>query len=474
MIKGAIIYLDSKPALRWQQKRVRIAVMSYRNCLKALTLILLVNVTSLPACTRAEFATDDAAAGGSDTGAGGDAGSPGDGGQGGAGDGTGGATDDGGQDSGGSATDGAAVDASVEASDAQQSIDAQFVPPCPVDASTVSDGNGSCAPTFRVLRVGDGTVALSSAATPVFVDERMVDGTLVSTIALPTAAAGTNHPLTISGASTSEGALSLSANGKFLTLAGYAAPPGTPMISSSMSASAPRVVGRIDASGVVDTSTVVLGAFDGNNVRSAVSTDGMGFWVAGSGGSTGGVWFVAFGTVGGIRVLANPPTVRVVDLFAGQLYASSNSGANADVFLVGNGMPAVAGQVATTLPGMPASGIPSPFAFAFFDQSAAVPGIDTLYVADDRAPPIGGVQKWVFDGTIWKLIATFSVLQNPVGFRGLTGFASQVGVTLIASTAETFANRVVVFLDDGVTTPNSTVIATAVPNTIVRGVALSP
>jgi hypothetical protein len=123
---------------------------------------------------------------------------------------------------------------------------------------------------------------------------------------------------------------------------------------------------------------------------------------------------------------------------------------------------------------MSPSGAPSPFAFVFFDLSPTVAGVDTVYVADDRAPPTGGIQKWAFDGTNWMLVTTFGVTQNPTGFRGLTGFASSTGVTLIGSTAEASANRVVVFVDDGVAAPSSTVIATATASTILRGVALSP
>jgi hypothetical protein len=75
-----------------------------------------------------------------------------------------------------------------------------------------SDASG-CAdkpPTFRVLRVGDGQTALSAASTAVFVEERRIDGTLVSTIALPVAASGITQPFTMAGAASSEGALALS------------------------------------------------------------------------------------------------------------------------------------------------------------------------------------------------------------------------------------------------------------------------
>ena len=65
-------------------------------------------------------------------------------------------------------------------------------------------------------------------------------------------------------------------------------------------------------------------------------------------------------------------------------------------------------------------------------------------------------------------------LPPPVGFRGVAGFASGGTVTLMASTAETGTDRLVVFVDDGVSTPVGTPVATSPANTMFRGVALSP
>ena len=79
---------------------------------------------------------------------------------------------------------------------------------CNADNVHVCNAAVACNPlTFRVVRVGDGTAALSSSSTAVFVEERRLDGSLVGTIALPTAAAGANQPLTMSGSAGSEGAL---------------------------------------------------------------------------------------------------------------------------------------------------------------------------------------------------------------------------------------------------------------------------
>jgi hypothetical protein len=82
---------------------------------------------------------------------------------------------------------------------------------------------------LAVLRIGDGTTALSGAAAPVFVDEYTPTGSLIQSIALPTepGADGTNARLTDSGSASSDGGLTLSADGTHLALGGYDAPVGT-------------------------------------------------------------------------------------------------------------------------------------------------------------------------------------------------------------------------------------------------------
>ncbi|HEY2148784.1 MAG TPA: hypothetical protein VGH32_12665, partial [Pirellulales bacterium] len=167
---------------------------------------------------------------------------------------------------------------------------ALFLGTLPAQAGPITPGD------LLVYRVGTGQATLSSAATPVFVDEYTTAGVLVNSIPMPTAASGTQLPLTASGTATSEGYLNLSQNSQYLVLTGYAATPGTASVASTTSASTPRVVARIDANGNVDTSTNFTSAYSGNNIRSAFSTDGTTIWTSGTGSSsTGGVWTINFG-----------------------------------------------------------------------------------------------------------------------------------------------------------------------------------
>jgi hypothetical protein len=366
-----------------------------------------------------------------------------------------------------------------DAGDTDSAIDA---PPIDGGSDAVDSGtdSGASSATLRVVRVGDGTAAISSASAAVFIEERtLTGGAAGATIALPVASSGAQQPLTLAGSALSEGSLSLSSDGRFLTLAGYATPPGLDSVATN--AAVNRVAGRISAAGVVDTTTLLgSAAFTGAAVRGATSADGSGFWVAGTGGISGGIWYVAFGASTGAQIVATPDNVRWLHVFGGQLYGTSGASPMTDVFAVGTGLPQTGSPLALPLTGMPLAGM-SPYSFALFDRSSAVPGLDTLYVADDRTPASdgsgGGVQKWTFGGASWSRVATFATVNTgttSVAFRGLAGVVTGQAVTLVATTAEPSANRLVVIVDDGAAAPVGTVVATAAANTLFRGVAFSP
>ncbi len=60
------------------------------------------------------------------------------------------------------------------------------------------------------------------------------------------------------------------------------------------------------------------------------------------------------------------------------------------------------------------------------------------------------------------------------GSRGLAAVVTGANVTLVPTTTEAEQNNLVRVVDDGWMTPPVTVIATAGPSTVFRGVALSP
>ena len=328
------------------------------------------------------------------------------------------------------------------------------------------------------MRMGDGAAALSNASTAGFLEERLLDGSLVTKagnpIALPVAASGAHQPITFSGSATSEGSLSLSGDRKFVTLAGYASAPGVASIKGQPSAMVNRVIARVSASYAIDTTTRIDNGFDGDNVRGATTQDGTAFWVSGTGpNNTGGVHHVALGGTSSTQLIGQvgnlPGNTRVLHIFDGQLYGAAASLPIYGVFTIGTGLPTMQTTPAV-LPGMPTASGPSSYSFALFDRNAAVAGLDTCYVADDRSVANGGgVQKWTFDGTTWTLSTTFNTGLNG-NLRGLAARITGANVTLIL----TDPANVYILVDDGSAAPAATMIATAATNTAYRGVAFSP
>jgi hypothetical protein len=337
---------------------------------------------------------------------------------------------------------------------------------CSTDGSKSCDANAQCNTlTFRVVRIGPGT---SSAATAVTIDEVKTDGTIIQSVGLPTAAAGANHQLTMSGSAKSEGCLSLSADGHHLALAGYGVDTGTASVKGT---AGKRVAGLIDIAGTVNTSMLFATGDSGDNVRGATTLDGVDVWISGAGsGTNGGIWYQSAVTGGEKQIVASPSDTRCPMIFDGQLYVSASNGSSTGVFTVGLSTPTTTGQGLTLLNNLT---VANPYGYAIFDLPDDPNGVaDTIYVADEAA----GLLKWTSsDGMHWTAAPTALNIAGNAGFRGVAGYAVGKTVTLMASTAESAMNHLVVFVDnnDG-TTPTGASVAQAQMNMIFRGVAVSP
>jgi hypothetical protein len=358
---------------------------------------------------------------------------------------------------------------------------------CTQSGGQICSGDGSCVPiTFNVVRVGNGSTALTADSTAVVIERHKLDGSLVgSPIALPTAVNGANRPLTNTGLAQDEGMLSRSVDGHSLSMLGYAAVPG--IGDPSTDATIARVVGRIDAAGNVDTTTVFgLNGFSGAVARTATSLDGTSFWAGGgdgfagpTGASLGGIWYIPRGSAGGGVQLSTAPA-RVLGIFGGQLLGTGDATLHLEVYKVGNGLPTSGSPSVTGLAGMLTSGV-NPWGFVFFDLVSGVGDptlgglVDTVFVVSSQVGPTNGIQRWTYNSgsAQWSLVKTMNVVPA-VSFRGLTGLVTGSNVTLIASTMGTATNRVAVFVDDGSPNPVGTNILTGSSSLVYRGVALPP
>ena len=327
------------------------------------------------------------------------------------------------------------------------------------DAGNLTPGN------LVVVRVGTGAAALSSAATAVFVDEYTPAGVLVQSLPMPTAASGSNFPLTNSGSATSEGALSLSGNGQYLLHAGYSAAPGTTNVVSTTSSATPRVIARVALDGTIDTSTALTDAYSGNNIRSVFSTNGTDLFTAGTATVGGGVRYATLGTSTSTQLSTTPTNLRIASVQGGQLYVSSATGTFQGISTVGTGVPSTSGQTITLLPGFPTTAGPSAYDFHFANAT-------TLYVADDRATGAGGgLQKWTFNGATWTLSYTLNSGLT-AGLRSITVVPNSSPIQFYATSADTLT-KIVTVSDAGASSAFSTVL-TAATNTALRGIRRVP
>jgi hypothetical protein len=322
-----------------------------------------------------------------------------------------------------------------------------------------------------VYRVGDGTAALASTGSAVFLDEYTPGGMLVQSVGLPTTVSGSNNQLIASGTASSEGLLTRSSDGHYLLLTGYARNlGGSGSLSSTTSAAVPRTVGRVKFDGTIDTSTALTDFATGNNPRSAASTDGVNIWVGGGAGGVRYTHYSAFGSTTSTQLSTDSTNIRQVAIFDGQLYTSTQTGSAFRVGTVGVGTPTNTGQSITSLPGFPTTGNLDAFFFADLDSNL---GVDTLYVADDTA---GQIQKYALISGSWIARGTIAA----ASVRGLIGVVSGTTVTLYATSNGSAGTSGTLYSFTDVTGYNATVsgtaatLATAGTNEAFRGVTLAP
>jgi hypothetical protein len=280
-----------------------------------------------------------------------------------------------------------------------------------------------------VYRVGDGSVTLTGAAAPVFIDEYTSAGVLVQSIALPVAASGSNHMLTAAGIGTTEGVLTSSGDGQYVVFTGYNTAVGTLSVGGSSSVTRPRVLGLVKYDGTINTSTSITDLSSGGPVRSAVSSNGTDLWACGAGGSggTGGIRYATLGAGTSTQVYGSggPTQLRCVCIHDGQLYVAGNGG-TPRLGSVGAGLPITTGQIVTNLPGLLAN--IDPGKVVFLDMDASVAGADVLYYTDES------------DGIIKYSLVSGNWVSN-----GIVGTADDdyrgIAVYTAGSTATIYATR---------------------------------
>lgn len=342
--------------------------------------------------------------------------------------------------------------------------------------------------SLSILRVGNGSTALTTSAAPVFIDQYTINGDLIKSIPLPTTVKGLNKRLTLSGntpgISSLEGGLSISQDGRKLVLFGYDAAPGLANVSTTSSATVKRVVGIIDGNGNINT-TNALDIYNGVRVGSAVVND-TSIWL--TGGSANIYHAIVRDTNppvfrgGNVKSLAAKSGANI-RIFNGQVYVSQISDSALSVITaLGTGLPASPPQTLTSLPGMsivgPISNGDRTGREFFF---AKVGGKDVLYAANTGTNR--GIGKYSFVGGNWVYNGSIT----GVGYLGLTGKVSGDTVQLYAITFGSGSSRFVSIMDNtgynsGKNGNNEYLfsqlpvidLVTSPTNTAFRGIVFSP
>jgi hypothetical protein len=259
-----------------------------------------------------------------------------------------------------------------------------------VNAATIASGD------LVIYRVGDGSAALGTTATAVFLDEYTTSGTLVQSIPLPATGTGS---LTAVGNASTEGIISRTQDGSALVFTGYRKDAGGTSPAGDTYVTTGRVVGTVTLAGSPNLSTTITsdgGATTANTIRSATavnSTAGSAIWTSTS--SRIGYVGTALGNTGLGTTQIDARNSRQVGLADNIVYAS-------------NGSTAITGKVQQygTLPTAATTATPvvtlgtadAVNGFILLDLSSSVAGADTLYALSTVANQL---LKYTYDGTNW-------------------------------------------------------------------------
>jgi hypothetical protein len=331
-----------------------------------------------------------------------------------------------------------------------------------------------------VLRIGNGSESLTNTGNTTFLDEYTTNGTYVSTLMMPTNSYGANAPLICYGSGFAEGEITLSQDGRFLLVAGFGVAPGqytnSALSSSYASNEVPRVVGVVDGQGHINTTTVQTNTFEnGEEVRSATSTDGTNLWFT---GDTTGIKATTVGSTLSTQVEKTATNVRQVSIYSNQMYFTASTGIRV---ATNPPLPFVTNALVTLLPGTLTNNT-SPFGFAMFNlNGGSTP--DTLYVVDTdvSCTTTGAILKYCLNGGTWVNVGTICA-ESAVY---MTGIQKGTNVTLFITDSGTINGNQTLYTGVDTTGFNGNpnfldlssggVLLTPVGGTFgVRGIAMAP
>jgi hypothetical protein len=336
-----------------------------------------------------------------------------------------------------------------------------------------------------ISTLGDGRYTPRADFAPLFLSEITKTGTLVQRVLLAPDSTATNKRVSMSGSSTTSAQLNLSTDGKFLTFAGSTAPYNTAIGAANNVLAYPKVIGRLDFQGNLNSTTLITDAYNGDNIRSAVTTDGNAYWTTGQNPTNinglGGVRYVTLGSAGS-SVSLHPSwnNNRFAYIQNSQLYVGSASGAFTGINVTGNGLPtttdAAAGAATTRI-----INTPNVYQFVLLDRDPVIPGADAIYIADFT----NGIAKYSFDGTTWTARGNLTTITSTGIFAEKEGNNVRLYITNNPNTAAGTPPQLYTFVDQAAynatmtssgtaLTTSGTLLLTGPANTVFRGIVTTP
>ncbi len=321
-------------------------------------------------------------------------------------------------------------------------------------AAPITPGN------LLIYRVGDGSAALSAAATAVYLDEYSPLGTLVQSFALPSSG---ETALTAAGNASTEGIMSLAQNGGTVLFGGYRANAGTASVSGTAPATVNRVIGTF--SPLLGTFATAIALTDSTaTIRSVTSTDASSaFYV----GTSAGVRYVGSPSSASTSTVIDTRNSRQVLLTGNRLFASNGSTGLTpkvqDYGILPTG-PVTSNSVVVLATGDAVNGI------AFFDLSASVAGDDTLYALSTVE---NRLRKYTFDGATWAEDGFLALASTAAaGAQNLDGYVIGGEVELFLTSSSTLSSLSDASGYDGTLSGSFTSLANADSNKGFRGIAV--
>jgi hypothetical protein len=319
-----------------------------------------------------------------------------------------------------------------------------------------------------VSQLGDGSITYQGgAAARCLLKEFTTGGSLTSTVTLPIVNSGSNRKFMLNNGFFG-GNLSLTADSRYLLIAGYDVAEESQPVASFTAQTAPRTVARIDKNKVINTTTVT-GQYGGDAILAAYSTNGYDIWTTGGSiNGSGGVRYLTLGATNSTLINNGDFSNYQIAGFGNQLFASS--GVSFNVGAIGAGFPTTAANI-TNLSGLPLAGNRVTVSFFFADLSSSIVGNDVLYVLNSDA--FGGNNELVK----YSLVGTNWVVNNSIAIstpRGITGKVTGTSVDLYIVN-----NTNLLKLTDNSgynsnITASTVTLATAPANTAFKGICFAP